>query len=218
MNTVDSGQQYGFVFKLANPDYSKCEQGSVRIASIRMQDAKDRKQLERIASKFGAGVRQSEMKNTAKRSHNAKKYEDVLKKLRIYNKLQEALKDTNFVIANFDNWILTVNQTPSYCNIHIELFALDKANRQLYRFSNGFSYRIKEDETIKDSMTIGDLNNDFKLVPTKAKLLHPAGWYSKDSIDQEDLEKQIPPRKVAELLNSVVKKIAIGQIVKLMEV
>ena len=218
LSTIDSGRQYGFVYKMTNPDYSKCDQGSVRVASIRIQDTKYRKQTDRIESRSGNSERKNAFEYTSRRTARAKKYEDVLKNLRIYNKLQDALKDTSFVIANFDNWQLSVNPTSSYIDILIEMFALDKTSRQLYRFRGDYMYRIKEDEKIDDSTTIGEIDDSFKLVPTKAKLLHPAGWYSKNSIDKDDLEKQIPPRKVAELLAPVVKKITVGQIKKLMKI
>ena len=101
---LDSGRQYGYVWKLEEPDYSKCEKHpDVRSALSTRQDASEKSRLsdERKYQRGGDKLNKSDI---AKRSAESAAAAAAFQSSKAYKLIESIAKKHGFGLAGFDNW------------------------------------------------------------------------------------------------------------------
>lgn len=106
---VDSGQQYGYSWKLINPDYSKCESHSeIRSAlSQRSGDGEKHRQEDERAS-YQTSVKSSQRRSEvySKRSEQSQQVASKIKSTKAFKLIERIAEKHDFTLAGFDQWRL----------------------------------------------------------------------------------------------------------------
>lgn len=106
---VDSGQQYGYSWKLINPDYSKCETHSeIRSAlSQRSSDGEKHRQEDERAS-YQRSVKSSQRRgeDILKRSEQSQQVSSKIKSTKAFKLIEHIAEKHDFTLAGFDQWRL----------------------------------------------------------------------------------------------------------------
>lgn len=209
---VDSGQQYGYSWKLINPDYSKCETHSeIRSAlSQRSSDGeKQRLQDERDSYKTTVKSSQRRSEVLSKRSEQSQQVSSKIKSSKAFKLIEHIVKKHDCTLAGFDQWSLGYYlrywKVAVDCNIRV----LDNQSGDFYQLTailesistrrHDFTELITPSKTtIADLYDIVDKLNDNIFIKIngersygygitsrigKVKMKEDDTWYSKGDVN-----------------------------------
>ena len=212
---INSGQQFGYSWKLQDPDYSKAVNHNIRIVSAKSQ-------IDRKSDERREGQRELTKWNSNERVKDIRKSGTKLKKIPAFNKLAKWFTEQGFAVGGFDNWTLNYSfDTGSETNtldLDLNICAVDLYNHVPYEFTpNGqLSFDIPKKLKLNDisSFTINQLfdfdNHDNAVQLTFTVQQRKPEYLGKDPVaffsGRVDLSNKPSAREITKALAEEVKK------------
>lgn len=170
---IDSGRQFGFVYKLVDkPDYSKCDSYNITIKT-NLAIERDRKKRDRRDAK-DVEDRYSRLHTRILKHIRIK--DRVMKQTGFTDKVAKAFDGTDFSFANFEQWKFEYQHTKKQSAIRW-WFVLKNTNTG-HKFNAGIFRTTTDDIEMTDKLTV------FDSTPTARVYLDDGVKVSNDEMKQ----------------------------------